>query len=309
MTQYSMVNQLSTNGSQVMLDLKNILIHANVGWTILLSSDGSVYDASDNWGNLADVANNYSWMLLESPDSAYQMIIQRGSADHYWAIGFLPATDGYFDLLTGSATGQPTATSGTIRYIAGSPTTYASVFYEYASAAKHHIVAFSTGEFWLGQWRIDNGSNTSMFIYDRIQNTDVSDTNLNAFSIMSYQTTSFSMSTLDTTSGLYTSLGSNWARFQTGYISGYSYNLKHGIGINSLTNKPDTFNGVLFRLIPDGGVQGYKGISSIVRYSGYVGLKTGNTVNITGTKSHVVVNNDTLYCILFPWDGTSDFQF
>ena len=102
----STVNLSHTNGASAVFRLKELLKQA--GWTVLMSSDGTTYNASGDQitsagSGAGGMDNQDAWFRIEDPASLREYVFQRGIAHYYW-LWHYSASDGF----TG---GSPDATT------------------------------------------------------------------------------------------------------------------------------------------------------------------------------------------------------
>ncbi len=307
MVMQSLVNQTPASGGDFMYMLKETQVAA--GWTVIDSSDGTTFGAADNWISGVAADNTNAWMHLQSPDTERHLIYQRDSVQYNWRIQYLKGTYN----TDGDATNIPTVNTGTGHWVFGGAGSYTQLI-ENPVASYSHIICTGDGYggFWAGNFAIGTGSQRFGFIFDPISSPLSGDSDICCILCSSYspnygpfQYNYFGQATY----GIEGLLGSTWTRFPAvTFIDINNYTLfGHGMGVNDLNGNPDSFEAAYVRMTPLGAPQGYKGLSSIVRLSGYNGLNQGDTLNITGTKSHVVLGKYSFISMILPWDGVSDF--
>lgn len=309
MTISSLVNQTAANGAEIIFNTKQKQVAA--GWSVIASSDGTTYSAADNWTSASDANNNYAWIQLESPDGSRNLVYQRHTNDYEWRIKYLKGT---FNS-DGDATNLPTVNTGTEHWVFGGAGTYSQIV-ENPAASYYHIVCIDGGQgaFWFGVFHIGDASPRFAFIFDPLTETYAEDTDTvcvhasgwNVANNGPWQYNYLGQANYSSTYGLmnsWTTLGACLAG-----NSNTSNSVQSGVGLNSITNEPDTFSVIYMRFSSEGGDQGYKGVSTLVRLSGYASLSVGDTLNISGAKSHVVVGGYSSARIIMFWDGSSDFN-
>lgn len=103
MTKYYDVNTTPANGPTAIVSLVGVLTAS--GWTIISSSNGSLYTSGDTYANNTDMANNYSWLIAQEPTGVggREWCFQRISSNTSWRVKVSPHIG-----FTGSATATQT---------------------------------------------------------------------------------------------------------------------------------------------------------------------------------------------------------
>ena len=311
MTVFSIVNQVPSVGADVIFDVKGILVSSS--WTVVSSSDGTTAAEGDTWLSASVGNNNYAWLQLRSPDNGIRHLSFQRSTTHYeWRIQYLSGTFNN----DATATSLPTTATGTERWVFGSAGSYSELV-QNAIDERHHVVSVSgshasTGSFWFATFTKTSATVKQIFVFDPLEASFAGD--LDPICIFSTYPLSYNyIGNIN-----YGPLGDNagtWDRFTVSQLcdSPATRMQDHGIGLNTITTKVDLVPCTYVRFSTYGGNQGLKGYSSMVLLSGYSTLAFGDTLNVegsldvTGSKSHVVLGDYFYATTILPWDGSSDF--
>lgn len=311
MTTYSIVNQEPTYGSDVIFDVKGTLVSAS--WRVLSSSDGTTAYSGDCWSASSVGNNNYAWLIMQSPESGSRHVSFQRSNNHYdWRMQYLSGA--YSN--DGTSTALPTAAAGTIQWVLGDGSSYYSIL-DSSPNQRHHVIAVSgshasTGSFWFGTFTKTTGAGKYFFAFDPVESHNSQDADpVCVCSLGANPSYNYLGSNTYSPLGM---MGGSWSRMNVLELSNVdTYRVDgHGMGTNSDSSKIDLMPPVYGRFSSFGGSQGIKGYSTLFLLSGYTLLGFGDTLNVegslevTGSKSHVVLGKYNYASTILPWDGSSD---
>jgi len=309
------------------------------GWTVPRSSDGLTYNSSGDqitgFGSGANgMANNNAWFVIQSPTLTKQFCVQRGPGNTSWRVKYSRATG--FSGGSPSATIVSTATDQVITAGGGTDAspTFANLFGGDASYRLHLMAdnASPYGFYMLGI-TIGTAAVQSVMMFDPtaassspvedldqwVVYTSGSAIGANPLGLASAaaSASSFLSNGVANNPGTWFKSGDPSAAFASVFpmspamfISGFSINaITHvqsgysvsqgGIGTNSANGKEDFYPVIWARPSILGGLGGYKGISSLLKW--YSAQRaTGQTFTLLATGDRMIAG-----MVSVPWNGST----
>lgn len=306
-------NQTPATGAVAVFNLKTLL--KTVGWTVPSSSDGTTYNSSGDQittgsSGAGGMANNSAWFRIKSPTGNRELIIQRGTSNPNYRIMYSAAAG--FSGGSPAATQTPSATDE--EFILGGGTHAVPTFVAWFStdnSYRQQIGANSTADypFWMVCYPNGGGSPNAGFLWDPILNSVPGDNDALVIYIGVTGTTVFESGTIGGVST--NSLARGWLKKGLSgedfvIIPGNHYTSGGGgtlapssAATNPHTGKDDEFPVLYGRSTSLAAPQGFKGVSSIIRWRGTL-RTTGDTATVVTTKDRFIAAHISL-----PWDGST----
>jgi len=313
--QYS-INQFPATAPEAFYNLKNVL--SSSGWLVVSSSDGTTALDGDYWA-IASASNNYSWVLLNSPDNTRWITLQRGTGNQYWRVKYL---SGSYNA-DGTATTTPTPITGgetNPEFVAVGAGTDASpqfsTFFNTDNTYRMHAVAHDTAPYgwWFGTFNSSDANPQCILSVDPLTGTLAGDPDPTIVHASSNWHVgypfhgTYGMSVVSYCgAGIYS--GSSWVRIPAGIIRSANSDPMNNSSTNTTSGKYDSFPFHYLRSNSEGSPYGYKGISTLFVWLPGNVFSRGDIIGLPSTGSHVILSPSNAWAFAGPWQPGTDFMF
>lgn len=298
-------------------------------WSVAQKAGATVYSISagatgrpiDIITSGANLAVDYAWFVLESPDGNRQFVVQRGSGNNlYWLIAYSTKDSGGFisNFTSVTQTVRPTAADEhrTLES-ANTPTQ----FYDSDNSYRYHCYAMDAAPYCFWSVAVPNGGGNpkSFFFFDAMVSGTYPVADVDPYvmwSIYDWTVSNTNNALLATTNGplghlakglvgeSFTNIGGlGYHNGTTGSVVVPAKEATYSLGTNPHDSYDDELPLIYARPAAAGGTTGYKGMSTLIRLSGTLRANC-DTYSVSSARDRIYLFRASYGNVILKWDGS-----